>query len=320
LLIGLGVLVGGRFREPYKTIVSALIIMIPIVIIFVLHARFNISPAFIFPRGRPLEKCAPPHEIASRPLSRSSIDSKPDSQLLGIDGGVAFVTHVEHTRWIEPPREVDEDACVDSCGTLRDKPRCARAELTVCFAIHNKSGAECTLYDIRAHLYHVSSGYTPASAAYEPRHRVELTADNSICPNGGVFHIPNDEAAYIDLVFHTSLFDDTTRTLLVFGLFAFVEVQDSGRIVRQRIPSDKLYVFDCSEDGTGPISDRGTNANYFASFISVDASYLQQQMNATRGIRHWMPDTAMAQTHDEYVIWRSLSEMLDAHLKSQATV
>lgn len=178
-------------------------------------------------------------------------------------------------------------------------------EIHVFFSLHNHAEAILSVYDMRARLYHVSAGYSPAMMGYEPRHRVDLCADNSILSSGKVYPVTPGAALFFDLAFETGFYGDSGSTIAVFGLEVDFELSSKTGVSKWRIPSDKVYVL----RHVGPPYGEGEHAEIQEINEECAAAGYEREKSTW----HDMPDTASAQTRDAAVIYDSIRRMIILH-------
>lgn len=136
-------------------------------------------------------------------------------------------------------------------GETRSAPSCiiwgsAHWELRVHFSIHNAFTSDLNVYDMHAEVYHVSADrISPAMMIYRPR--IELMQDNSILTQRRVVVILPQRLQPIELAFETSVYD-ARNTTIIFGIFIDWHVMNGGSLIKCRMPSDKIYVFEHESD------------------------------------------------------------------------
>jgi hypothetical protein len=270
----------------------------------ILRAFWSVLPGGT--RGRPLEIMDPPTPVFKTTLGRSRIEPSEFKQIN--TGTVVFVTHNASIQHLSGPKNSDSHSTVLSDGGTeerRDTP--TSYEIHIYFSLHNCTDAFLSIYDIHARLYHVSAGYTPLTIGYVSRYRVDLSQDNSILKAGRVYRAGPKGSLFFDLAFETYLYDDTGTTLAVFGIDLDYELLSGNKVIKYRIPSEKIYVL----QHWGPPYHGGSNKVFITP---MDDVYISNKYEKVKDKVYIMPDTAAAQTLDQAVKYECLKEMLHLHL------
>ncbi len=159
----------------------------------------------------------------------------------------------------------------------------AKWELHIYFTLHNLSENKISVYDFHSNVYHVSDKILPLAMVIHAD-RIEVFQDNSIVGSGMSFDLEPCEMQHVDLVVETSLYD-TLMTTIVFGIFADYQCQENSTVVRRRIPSDKIYIFQHHEHthGTENCHFVGRNLNDIRARAAEDPGDASVQ-NFTAGL------------------------------------
>jgi hypothetical protein len=180
-------------------------------------------------------------------------------------------------------------------------------ELHIYFSLQCPSPlAAAFIYNIQCHVYHVSAGFFPGAIGTVIRHRVLMSQDNSILSSGRLLKSTSSDPLFVDLIVHTSVDRWNDTTLIVFGLFVDLEVQHAGRLVKTRIPSDKIFVF------------QHLNA-LFSSVSKVELHGLSESdladsiRRASSSPKEYWSDNGNPQPQDKLVLYEDLYDIWNQH-------